>query len=77
MCAFCHINRAIKENRVKENRCDFGLSGGRCGDMRVRCDWGFDGAHADRFFGAAETEARGARCTTTTTTTSRIPGLFK
>jgi hypothetical protein len=30
--------------------------------MRVRGDWGFDGAHADRFFGAAaETEARGAR----------------
>ena len=46
--------------------------------MRVRGDWGFDGAHADRFFGAVEKKrARAAAATTTTTTTWRIPGLFE
>ncbi len=40
----------------KENRND-GLSGGRCGDMRVCCDWGFDGANADGFFETMEERA--------------------
>jgi hypothetical protein len=79
MGPFCQARLSYKsrnESNERESLVDYGLSGGRGGDMRVRGDWGFDSAHADRFFGAVEKErARVATTTTrtTTTTTSRIP----
>ncbi len=32
----------------------YGVGCGRCGDMRVRGDWGFDCVNADRFIGTVE-----------------------